>query len=340
MFVHWYDDCVRLTGRWSRLREAPTDPHDYVHPGIAAATAGAPGSYFELAFTGTMAMLQFDLGYRPQPVPHLWISGDGGARVEVPVDQYLRVEASTPGNHVVKVIYKGGMEHQHRWHLPLFGCVSFVGAQVEAPGILPEDNRRIIEFIGDSITEGVLIDVDYDTTPANGVEQHNRRYQDDNCATYAALTADALNLRPMFQAYGAVGLTRSGCGGVPRAGLLYPWVFERTPYTGEKPDIVMINHGANDRNNGAEEYIQRYEEFIDMVNEINPDAIIVCLGAFCGAYDDDLRAFAERYNASHEKPIHFISSKGWVPLEPLHPMRDGHRTIADHLIPLLKEIIG
>ena len=38
--------------------------------------------------------------------------------------------------------------------------------------------NRHIEFIGDSITEGVLIDVDYDTKPANVVDQHNRRYQD------------------------------------------------------------------------------------------------------------------------------------------------------------------
>ena len=338
-YIHWYDDCVRLTGRWSRLTEDVKEPHDYVQATARYTATTAPGSYFELAFTGKTAWLQFDLGFLPHPQPHLWISVDGGARVEVPVDRYLRVEAPEEGNHVVKVLYKSGMEQLHRWHQPLFGRVAFLGAKVDGPGVLPEDNRRIIEFIGDSITEGVLIDVDYDDQPADLIDQFNRTYQDDNCATYAALTAEALNLRPMFQAYGAVGLTRSGCGGVPRAGLLYPYVFERVPYTGEKPDIVMINHGANDRNMTAEEYIQRYEEFIDMVNERTPDAIIVCLGAFVGAYDAELRAFAEKYNASHTKPIHFISTKGWVPAEPLHPLRDGHRTIANNLIPLLKEII-
>ena len=34
--------------------------------------------------------------------------------------------------------------------------------------------------------------------------------------------------------------------------------FDGVPYTGEKPDIVLINHGANDRAACAEEYIQRY----------------------------------------------------------------------------------
>ena len=35
--------------------------------------------------------------------------------------------------------------------------------------------------------------------------------------------------------------------------------------------------------------------------------------------------------------IIFINSTGWVPLEPLHPLRDGHRIIAENLVPILKE---
>lgn len=340
MFVHWYDPSVRLTGRWSRLAKDGNDPRVFVQPSSAYTTTTAAGSYFELAFEGKTARLQFDLGYLGQPYPHLWISVDGGARIEVPVDRYLRIEAPETGKHVVKVIYKGGMEMLPRWYSPLMGAISFVGAEVDAAAQLPEDNRRIIEFIGDSITEGVLTDADYSETPANNIDQMNRTYQDDNCATYASLTAEKLNLRPIFQAYGAVGLTRSGCGSVPRAGLIYPYVFDGVPYTGEKPDIVVINHGANDRAQSSEEYIARYEELVNMVRENTPEAIIVCLSAFCGAFDEDIAAFVERYNAEHESKIHFISSKGWVPLEPLHPLRDGHQIICDHLVPLLREIIG
>jgi len=340
MFINWYDKSVRLTGRWSRNYAPRHDYHIFNQPTTAYTTTTAAGSYFELAFTGDCARLHFDLGYLAQPYPHLYISVDGGARVEVPVDRYLRVETEEYGKHIVKVIYKGGMEQLPRWYSPLMGAISFIGAEADAPADLPEDNRRIIEFIGDSITEGVLTDADYSPTPAHTLDQVCRPYQDDNCATYAALTAKRLNLRAMYQAYGAVGLTRSGCGSVPRAGLIYPYVYEGTEYTGEKPDIILINHGANDRAASAEEYIARYEELIDMIFRNTPDAIVVCLGAFCGAFDKDIGEFAEKYNASHEKKIHFISTNGWVPLEPLHPLRDGHRTIADHLVPLLKEIIG
>lgn len=339
MFIHWYDPAVRLTGRWTRLAKDGADCHVYVQPSAAFTTTTAPGSYFELAFRGDSALLYFDLGYLPNPAPHLWIEVDSGAAIEVPVDRYLRIMANGDGNHIVRVTYKGGMEQLPRWYAPLMGAISFVGAEAEAAGELPEDNRKIIEFIGDSITEGVLIDVDYAEVQPNLIDQFNRPYQDDNRATYASLTAARLNLRPIFQAYGAVGLTRAGCGSVPRAGLIYPYVYDGVPYTGEKPDIIVINHGANDRGTTAEEYIARYAEFIDMLRENTPDAVIVCLTAFCGGFDSDVVAFVEQYNKTHDKPIHCISSKGWVPLEPLHPPREGHRIIADHFAPLLKEIL-
>ena len=61
-----------------------------------------------------------------------------------------------------------------------------------------------------------------------------------------------------------------------------------------KPDIVVINHGANDRGAPAEEYIARYEELVDMIFERTPNAIVVCLGAFCGAFDQEIGEFAEK----------------------------------------------
>lgn len=339
MFIKWNDPAVRLTGRWSRLAQDSADVHAYVKPTAAYAACTAAGSYFELAFEGRYALLHFDLGYQAQPVPHLWIQVDGGARVEAPLDRHLRIDAMSEGSHIVKVIYKGGMEQLHRWYLPLNGAVAFIGADAAAPGVLPKDERRIIEFIGDSITEGVLIDTDYTELPENQIDQFNRPYQDDNCATYASLTAEKLNLRPIFQAYGAIGLTRSGCGAVPRAGAIYPYVFDGAPYTGEKPDVIVINHGTNDRNTTAQEYISRYEEFIEQAQEINPGALIVCLGAFCGAYDEELREMQARWNARHERRIYYVPSAGWVPLEPLHPTREGHRIIAEHFAPLLKAIL-
>ena len=95
MFIKWNDKAVRLTGRWSRLPEDVTDPHVFVKPTAAYTTATAAGSYFELAFKGDSALLQFEMGYVETHAPHLWIQVDGGASIEVPVDRYLRITIGT-----------------------------------------------------------------------------------------------------------------------------------------------------------------------------------------------------------------------------------------------------
>ena len=141
---------------------------------------------------------------------------------------------------------------QPRWFQPLVGRTALLGIEVEERGVLPADDRKIVEFVGDSITEGVLIDADYAEKPAYTWDQHNRVYQDDVTATYGWLTAEALNLRPVMMGYGAVGATRGGCGGVVKAASAYPFVYDGVPYAGEAPDYIVINHGANDRGAGAE----------------------------------------------------------------------------------------
>ena len=334
MFIPWHDPSVRLTGRWSRLTEDDTDPHIFAHASKGECVTTAPGNYFEAAFAGEHVTLHFNTGYLGYPAPHLWIQVDGGAMVETPVDRFLRLRAAEEGAHVVKVVYKGGSEVLPRWYQSLMGCVSFEGYEAEASATLAPDDRKIIEFVGDSITEGVLTDIDYTKTTASSIGQFNRVYEDDSLATYGSVCAEKLNLRAMFQAYGAVGLTREGNGSVPRAGLIYPYVFDHVPYTGEKPDYVVINHGANDRGANAEEYLLRYGELIKLVHEFNPEAQIICLGAFCGAFDAELGAFVRVLNAPY---VHFISTKGWLPLEPLHPVRASHKLAGEKLSEILKK---
>lgn len=336
----WNDPSVRLTGRWSRLDRDDTDPHRFIHPTAAYTAATAPGSYLEIAFRGDMILLEFMTGYHTYPLPHLWLRLDGGADFEVPVDRFLRVRAGSQGQHVLRVLFKGAMEMQNRWYQPLAGAVCFAAYQAEDRGVLPEDHRPLIEFLGDSITEGVLIDTDYSDKPVCIEVQQERPYQDDNLATYASLLAAALDLRAMFQAYGAIGLTRSGCASVPRAGLIYPYVFNGVPYTGEKPDVIMINHGTNDRGATAEEFLMRYRELLDMLTEKNPGAKIICLTPFIGAFDADIMRMAEEYRREHNPRVYAISTRGWLAPEPLHPLRDGHRTAAEKLIPLVKQILA
>lgn len=212
--------------------------------------------------------------------------------------------------------------------------------QTDCPVAIPADDRRVIEFIGDSITEGVLIDVDYHegTRPSYDIGQHNRCYQDDVCATYAWLTAEQLNLRPVFMGYGSVGVTRMGASYVPEAPLSFPYNFDGSPITYKPGDFVVINHGTNDREATPGHYQEKYAELLDLILKRNPNAVVVALSAFCGGQRKALEALIQVYNKAHGTNVHFVNGSEWIPPEPLHPLRDGHRIVAEHLVPALKEI--
>lgn len=320
MFIPYHDPSVRATGRWAVTENR-------------SLSATATGSYLEIAFQGPSAVLNFDMSFAQFPWPHLWISVDGGPRVEVPLDWHLRIDAGE-GNHTVKVIYKSAAECQHRWHHPLVGRVAFLGYDAEGPAQLSPDPRKTIELVGDSITEGVLIDTCYHEYRNYYFDEV---FMDDVCATYAYLTAEALNLRPLHCGYGAVGITRGGQGGVPRVSQSYPYCFEKSPVPYDHPDYILINHGANDRHKSCEEYVNGYRDFLAQVRSAHPHAKIIVLSAFCGVHPKGLGEMVAQFNADNNDDIFFVDSTGWISPEPLHPLRDGHKTVAANLIPLLKE---
>lgn len=314
-------EAVRYVGRW-------------VVDGNTAKTT-APGAYFDLAFGGQELVLHFETEWLLPPMPQLWISVDGGARIGVPLDRHLRVWANAPGNHVVRVIFKSANEMAHRWNEPFGGGVTFLGYDAEEAGsLLPAEEKKTIEFVGDSITEGILID----EALGEGMKWFGRSYQDDVTAGYAWLTAEALDLEPYFMGYGGVGVTKGGSGGVPRAQEAYPFCFAGEPVRYGQPDYILINHGANDRFRPAEEFCRGYRELLDVVTERNPAARVIVLAPFCGAHQEALEALVAEYQEQTGNNIGFIPTTNWVPAEPLHPDRKGHREISRRLAAELRKL--
>lgn len=327
MFLKYDHESIRLTGRWDKRGETAW------YKEIESAVTTTPGSAIEFAFRGKMAVLHFDMSWNEYPYPHLWISVDNRAKVEVPLDRFIRLETETAGIHTAKVIFKSCVEMQHRWHEPLIGKVALCGIEVDNAAALPADSRKTIEFVGDSITEGVLIDASYNP---HTNDLHNRVYQDDVTATYAYLTAQNLGLRPIFMGYGATALTHGGCGGVPRAIEAYPFCYQNAPIS-HHADYILTNHGANDSRSSTEEYLMEYERLLLLIRKRNPSAEIIVLSPFCGAFREALPLFVQQYNLKHHDRIRFVDSSGWIPPEPIHPLRDGHKVIAEHLTAALKE---
>lgn len=322
MIISHASKSVRYTGRWK--------------VGNEAAVTTAPGAMFEMAFKGCNCVLMFDVNMNAEPFPHVYIQLDNGARIEVSIDHYIRVEASENGNHILKVIYKSAMEMQPRWYEPLVGKVSFIGAEADGEGDLPAENKKIMEFIGDSITEGIWVD---EGRAPHKYYQKNMVFENDATATYACKTAETLGMRPYIMGYGAVGITKAGKGGVPKVYEAYPFCFNNTPINSSGADVVVINHGANDQLASAQEYVCGYREFLDLVRSRNPAAKIVVLSPFCGAFHTELGRMVQQYNVENTENVIYIDTFGWIPEEPLHPAREGHKVVADKLIKKLKEVL-
>lgn len=322
MFFESTNENIRYTGRWGAVNE--WGAKNYM-------TAVAPGAYFEFAFSGDYAEMQFYTDWSQEPYGHVYIEVDGGARIESTIQKYIRITAKGEGAHCVRIIYKSTVEQMNRWCVPLNTKLSLVGIETDSLVPLAPDNRKTIEIIGDSITEGVLV-------ASNRVHAHegiDRPWQDDATSTYGWLLAEAMNLRPYTMGFGATGLTHSGCGCVPKASEQYPHNFRNSPVTFPSCDYILINHGANDRAPGNvpnSKYYGEYTDFLKLVRSRNPESKIVILSPFCGAMDATLPEFVENYNKENNDNIYYISSHGWVPLDPLHPLREGHAIIAKHLI--------
>ncbi len=298
-----------------------------------AMTATTSGAQIKIAFKGDTIRLLFDVKTNERTMPHLWLVLDGGAKVEVPLDAFLRLE-TTPGEHILEVIFKGSVETQPRFCHPLVGKISFLGYDLAEPGTLPEDNRKTIEFVGDSITEGVLIDAQTGEY-GNAVCQSHAT---DATATYGWIAAEELGLRHYHMGYGYVGVTHLGNGGVPLVQEAYPWCFQDAPIA-YHPDYVVINIGTNDREAPAEEFYAGYWKLLDAIRTCHPDAKIFSLCPFIQGHVSTQKKLIADYNREKGENILFIPTEGWLPPSPVHPLRQSHRYAGERLAEELRKIL-
>ena len=318
MIVKCNSDKIRYTGRWNVNEKS--------------ATSTANGNYFEFMYFGECAVIGFDTSYARVPFPHIYISVDGGANVEVSIDRFIRICAEE-GKHTVRVVLKGSVESQHRWFAPIEAKVSLL--EIEADDFLdmPEDTRPIIEFIGDSITEGISIDVGYSNYKNDG----DMVYWDDSLAGYAWRTAKALNFRPVTMGYGCLGTTRGGAGGIPPVAESYKYYSDGYIMESQKADYIVINHGTNDRYADRELFKEKYFEFLCVVRKRNPDSKIISLTPFYGCLAKEIKDAVEKYNNEKNDSVFYIDTTGWIEPEPIHPLRDGHKTVSEKLSKIIRE---
>lgn len=317
---------IRLLGRW----DSRGAPDRFV--------AVNPGSSFEFRYEGTTCVLHFDRSANKAPWPQLWVRLDGRwAKHSLDRDRIVLGEGAGLGRHKVWVVLKSAREHQSRWKPPLVASLTLTGVEVP-DGVfvrLPRSRRRIFEAIGDSITEGVLF-------LRRGKPEEWTEIADSR-GTYAFQAAVALGCEPRLIGFGAQGLTRAGNGGVPPAGLAYPFVYEGAPADEPPADIVTILHGSNDSKVPHIESV--YTNFARLVRRRNAQAAIFCVIPFNQIHARSIRGAVDTLRGHGDAMVFLVETRDWIDpktdaTDGVHPNAQGHAKAARKLAAFIRHTVG
>ena len=233
------------------------------------------------------------------------------------------------------------------------GYFDFLGVFCPRLSEPPPPSRRLIEFIGDSITAGSSID-----TTSVGCGEGNWHDQHNAWFSYGAITARHLGADWILSAVSGIGLCRYWNSELPSMIKVYDRLYMDAPAQGtwntaSQPDCVVIGLGTNDFNKGDGSYkrlpieevdfIGHYVRFLRKIRLRYPDVPICMLTSpvFSGEQDHLLR----NYLSDIKKRI--IENIAIFPFSTIyengcdgHPGMTDHRCMADELVVFMKQFLG
>ncbi len=298
------------------------------------------GSYVRSRFSGTGLRASFDVSVNQPPLPTIAWRIDEGEWHEAEIAPTVKLaDGLSKGPHTVMLMVRGLDEHQNRWTLPLVASVTFTGFGLAKGGKLEEPLPKwkhpalTMEFLGDSITEGVLVD-----EGRAGVEKGIPRtwpWLSDARQSYAAQTAMTLGAEWRQVGFGATGLVRIGSGKAAGALEAFNSFYAGCPRDAWQPDIVVVNQGTNDRSIPANDYQPLYTRYLAMIRTAYPNAKIVALRPFCGGQEKPIKAVVDACKAAGDSNVYYIDTTGWYN-GPIHPNIPGSAALAEKLAKALK----
>jgi lysophospholipase L1-like esterase len=306
------------------------------------------GSTLILAFRGIGATLHFATNHYPQQLPTLWLQVDDqewrvvNPAADLPVSRQALPEA----DHIVRVVVKGFREWERRWDPPLESSVVFRGLSLDPGASLlepPPRPARLIEYVGDSITEGVLV-----LTPGDEARRQRERWPQysDGRRTWAYQSALALGAEPRIAGFGRLGLTIHGNGGVPAGTYSFPFIYGGVPVDKSKlPDAVVVNMGTNDRRAPADVFEPLYRQYIETIRREYAGTVIFCIQPFAGSHGEEIERVVEALRRAGDSAVHYVPTSGWIDTQAhttdtLHLNLEGNRVAAERLVPILKRGLG
>jgi lysophospholipase L1-like esterase len=300
------------------------------------------GSEIIVRFSGRRLTFLFDASIYKHQKPTVTIRLDEGEWRDREVAG--RMDVATSGSadqaHVVRLVAKGFREWDNRWSPPLESALVFLGVvpgpktRLLAP---PPQPRWQIEFLGDSITEGVL-------AVGRGAQSEWPKLSDGRRG-FAFQTAELLDAAPSVVGFGRLGLTVGGNGGVPRAIESFPFIYEGALKERSQPVAVVINLGANDGKAKANDFADEYVAYLAAVRDAYPLAHVFCMRPFNGAHASDIKNAVQRISATGDQKVHYVDTTDWIDAKSdttdgLHPNVEGHRRAAERLASAIGRVLA
>jgi lysophospholipase L1-like esterase len=320
------DPRLQWRGRWSVTRDR-------------ALTVNT-GSQLHARFTGERLVIRFETDAYEHEPPQLWLRVDEQPWQVVEVAPVVEVVAEPPhASHRLQMVFKGTREWDNRWREPLQAALLVTGVGLPEGGALleppPLPGLRV-EFLGDSITEGVLVHHVERPFPEAWPERSDGRLG------YPFQTGERLGADTRVVGFGRLGVTIEGNGGVPEAPDAFGWICDEVPRDDWQPHIVVINQGSNDASVPSDHFRPAYDRYLSVVRAGYPEAHIFALRPFGGFHADSIRELVAARVAAEDARLLYVDTTGWVESGPhttdsVHPNREGHRRAAERLEAVIRQ---
>lgn len=297
------------------------------------------GSHVTASFMGSGISAKFDSGGNTGDIPTVSIKIDDGELVEKEIASTLELAKDLPvALHTVTLFVRGMSESQQRWTPPLVSSTVFTGFTVAGGNIVPtaRPTRLKMEFLGDSITEGVALQA------AGPQGQTSQNWRTNGPRGYAAVTAMKMQAEWRQVGFGRQGLTIVGNGGVPKAQDAFNWFYSGVARDAWQPDIVVINQGTNDRGTSGATFAPLYDSFLGLIRTAYPGAKIVALRPLVGDFGAEISAQVAARKTAGDAKIFYVDTAGWTSngdfTDGVHPNQAGSVKIADKLVTALQAL--
>jgi GDSL-like Lipase/Acylhydrolase family/Carbohydrate esterase 2 N-terminal len=312
---------VQFYGRWDFT---PT----------AAITVNS-GSHVTASFSGTGISARLDLSHSQAPVTTVTWQIDNGAWTDADVTANMMLASGLPaGEHTVVFMARGMEELFNRWDPPVVASLNFIGFDVQGGSLIPTARPTLykVEFIGDSLTEGVRIVFPDGTDP----------WHTDGHLAYPCQTALALGAEWRQVGFGHQGILQAGHGNVPVAADSFNWVYATVPRDAWVADMVVVNQGTNDRDASPATFQPAFARYLSVIRAGYPHAKIGVLRPFGGYQQAAIAAAAAARVAGGDTLVWYVDTTGWLVAtdygaDGIHPNLTGTGKIIAALVPELRK---